>query len=197
MKDMRLVEFTEALASGNPVPGGGSVAALAGSLAAALAGMVSNLTKDCRELEDVSGKADELRVRLLDLIEEDSSAFAKVMDAYRMPKGTHEEKDLRRNMIQDALKHAADVPMRTAELSYYVMKLSEMVVSFGNRNAVTDGMVSALMARTAVRASLMNVRVNLSSMKDETYRERMNLRADELENDCRSLEDKIIQGTDL
>jgi len=197
MKDMRLVEFTEALASGNPVPGGGSVAALAGSLAAALAGMVSNLTKDCRELEDVSGKADELRVRLLDLIEEDSSAFAKVMDAYRMPKGTHEEKDLRRNMIQDALKHAADVPMRTAELSYYVMKLSEMVVSFGNRNAVTDGMVSAIMARTAVRASLMNVRVNLSSMKDETYRERMNLRADELENDCRSLEDKIIQGTDL
>ena len=176
MKNMSLTEFAEITASKEPVPGGGSMAALCGGLSAALVEMVSNLTIGKKKYTEVEGKmtitageAKVLREALLDDIEKDSDAFTQVMDAFKMSKDTDEEKEIRAMAIQKGLKNAALVPMDVATKAYKVMELSTSVVRFGNKNAVTDGMVSAMMARTAVLSALLNVKINLGSIKDEQF----------------------------
>ncbi len=197
MKDMSLAEFTRATASGSPVPGGGSVAALCGSLAASLVAMVANLTEENERMKQISVRMETLRISLLDLIEKDSRSFSAVMEAYRMPKAGQEEKNKRSQAIQESLKEAARVPMETAETAYEILEYSKYVVLHGNKNAVTDGMVSAMLARTAVLASLLNVRINLTSIKDGSFTEHMKGRALEMEKACRMAEDDIISCVSL
>ncbi len=171
--DLTIKEFLEKVASGEPVPGGGSVAALAGALSAALSRMVGGLTlgrsddhaRDER-MSDLMERASLLQTRLVEAIDRDSEAYAGVLDAYHMAKGTEEEKLLRREAVQDALKGAALVPLSVAEMGLELLSLSGTAVREGNRNAVTDGLVAALMARAAVMGALFNVRINLVSIKD-------------------------------
>ncbi|MBN2883837.1 MAG: cyclodeaminase/cyclohydrolase family protein [Clostridia bacterium] len=197
MKNMSIAEFAKATASGNPVPGGGSIAALCGSLAAALVEMVANLTEDNKKMIEIRKRMTLTRESLLDLIEKDSRAFTGVMEAYRMPKSSSEEKKVRLEAIQYNLIEAARVPMQTAELAFNIMEDSRKVVESGNVNAVTDGLVSAMMARTAVLASLLNVRTNLALIKDQNITEEMKKRADVLEKACRATESEILAGVEL
>lgn len=197
MKNMSIAEFAKATASGNPVPGGGSIAALCGGLAAALVEMVANLTEDNETMSKIRERMMTTRESLLDLIEKDSMAFTGVMEAYRMPKSSPEEKKARSMSIQDNLVEAARVPMQTAELAFDIMEDSRKVVEMGNVNAVTDGLVSAMLARTAVLSSLLNVRTNLKLIKDREFTDAMKEKAAYLETACCNMETEILSSVKL
>jgi formiminotetrahydrofolate cyclodeaminase len=176
MKNKTLEEFSKETASSEPVPGGGSIAAYSGALAAALSEMVANLTVGKKNYEDVEEKmklivekADMIRKNMLVNIEKDCEAFDKVMEGFKMPKNTEEEKENRKKTIQEGLITAAEVPLEIAKEAFEIMPIAEIVVEKGNKNAVTDGLVSAMLARTAVLSALLNVKINLASIKDEEY----------------------------
>ncbi|WP_101696591.1 cyclodeaminase/cyclohydrolase family protein [Clostridium minihomine] len=176
MKNMTLEVFCATTASNEPAPGGGSVSALAGALAASLAEMVAQLTIGKKGYEDVSEEmtllvpqAAALRAELLDEITRDSTSFNAYMDALGLPKETEEEKAVRRQAMQDALKEAAEVPLSVAKTAAKIMPIASVLVKKGNSNAVTDGLVAAMMTRTAVLGALLNVKINLGSIKDDTY----------------------------
>jgi formiminotetrahydrofolate cyclodeaminase len=171
-----VTDFVDALASKEPVPGGGSTAALGGSLAAALVSMVCNLTIGKKGYEDVNApmgeilqKTEALRRELLALLEGDTQVYAKVMAAYRQPRKTPEEQQAREAAIQDALKEAAEVPMSIAERCAQVVDLAMPAAEMGNTWAVSDAGVGVLMAEACMHAALLNVSINLSSIRDQAY----------------------------
>ena len=199
MKEMTLVEFANQTASNSPVPGGGSIAALAGALSAALAQMVAELTVNKKGYEDaeekmkeLASKAEVIREKLLDDIKRDSESFNKYMEALKLPKETDEEKKLRSNMMQEGLKEAAIVPFEVASLAYEIMPLADEAVVSGNKNAVTDGLVSAMMARTAVLSALLNTRINLGSIKDQEFVKEYSEKVEKLENKAIEFEKNIL-----
>ena len=160
--------------------------------------LVHNLDKmNTVNMSVIKEKAYLLSQSLLDDIEKDSDAFTQVMNAYKLPKETDDQKKQRSASIQNALKLAAEVPMSVAIKSYDIMDLSKAVVTKGNQNAVTDGMVSAMMARTAVLSALLNVKINLSSIKDEGYVADMNKKVKELEKNTVEKEKEILLSVKL
>ena len=178
MKDLReltVAELTEVTASDAPAPGGGSISALAGALSAALAAMVANLSQGPKygdvktEMAQIAEEADRLRLRLLEAMQEDTASFSLYMAALSMPKNTEEEKAARQAAMQDGLKAAALTPLRVAESIVPVFDMVEAVISRGNPNAVTDALVAAMMARSGLLGALFNVKVNLASIRDETF----------------------------
>jgi formiminotetrahydrofolate cyclodeaminase len=179
--------FLDEVASSSPAPGGGSVAALAGALGAALTSMVCNLTKAKQGYESVQGeigealvKSEELRKDLTDLIDRDTDAFNEVIKALQMPKETEEQKELRRNAMQTAFKHAAEVPLQTARKCVQILETAHVVAEKGNKTSISDAAVSALMAQTGVQAAMLNVRINLCSIKDQDYVQQVTTELQEL-----------------
>ena len=176
MKNMTVEQFAMQTASNEPVPGGGSISALAGALAAALTEMVAGLTigkKKYAEVEEEMKKAvapmHEICEHLLDDIKRDSESFDLYMQALTLPKETEEEKAARTKAMQDGLKAAVAVPLSVAKRAYEVMPYAEVMVTKGNKTAVTDALVATMMARTAVLGALFNVKINLESIKDEAF----------------------------
>jgi glutamate formiminotransferase/formiminotetrahydrofolate cyclodeaminase len=171
--------FLEATASGTATPGGGAVAALAGALSAALAGMVARLTIGKKkyvavdsQMKDVAAQADSLRGKLTAAIAADSAAFEEVMTALKLPKDTAEEQAVRNQQLQLATQHATDVPLHTAQLCLETLDLVHFVAANGNVNAMSDAASAAFMARAAIDAAGMNVRINAASLEDKTQAER-------------------------
>lgn len=194
LKEMSVAEMAAMTASNSPAPGGGSIAAMTGAFGAALSAMVASLTigkkayadvKD--EMQEVIDKAEELRLELLDAIQKDSESFDAFIAALGMPKDTDEEKAARTAAMQKSLKEAAEVPYQTAVTAARVMPLAEIVVQKGNAKAVTDGLVSAMMARTAVRSALLNVRINLESINDPEY-------VADMQKKCQDLEGSVVKA---
>lgn len=203
LSDLTVKEFLERVQSDEPIPGGGSVAAFAGALSAGLSVMVARLTlgrSGETEFEERMSKLIEratlLRTRLTEDIDKDSDAYGAVMKAYRMPKGTDGEKAVRVDAIQAALAEAAQVPLSVAEAGMDLLAMAEVVVTEGNPNAVTDGAVAALMARSSVLAALYNVRINLSSIKNEALAAEMRAKADALEKKATEKEWEILSLAD-
>jgi len=173
-----VTEFLDALASSEPVPGGGSGAALGGALAAALISMVCNLTigkkgyEDAQEtLTDLLAKTEALRAELAELLEADTQVYGQVMAAYRQPRKTPEQKKARQVAMQAALKEAAEVPLAVADRCAQLVELALPAAEKGNQWAVSDAGVGALLAEASMRAALLNVYINLSSIKDKSYTE--------------------------
>lgn len=171
-----IIDFLDELASSSPAPGGGSVAALAGALAAALSSMVCNLTigKEKykaveKEIEDVLVQSEKLRTQLTKLVDADTEAFNLVMQALKMPKDTEEQKIVRQQRLQQAFKAAASTPLKTAQTCEKVLDVALLVAQKGNTNSITDAAVSALLAKTGVDSAVYNVRINLGSIKDTQY----------------------------
>lgn len=199
MKDMTVAELAALTASNAPAPGGGAIAAMTGAYGAALVGMVASLTLGKKGYEEVqeemltlTREAQALREELLCAIQKDSSSFDAFMEALALPKNTDEEKEARRAAMQQALKVAAEVPYETALAAARIMPLAEKAVRQGNSNAVTDGLVAAMLARTAVRGALLNVKINLDSIKDESYVTRMSAKCQELEGQAIQYETAIL-----
>jgi methenyltetrahydrofolate cyclohydrolase len=165
--------FAELVAAGTPTPGGGSVAAYCGMLAASLARMVCNLTIGKQKYADAEPRLREIRAelerlsaRLRELIAEDAASFEAVLRAYKLPKETDEQKAERAAQIQAALRGAVDVPFETAQRSFGVLHLLGELGDIGNPNAMSDMAVGARLAQVAVRGASYNVSVNLDSISD-------------------------------
>jgi glutamate formiminotransferase/formiminotetrahydrofolate cyclodeaminase len=176
LMDLRGRDFVDEVSRGTPAPGGGSIAALAGSLGAALASMVANLTQGKagdeaaeRQLLAAAEKAQRVKDALMLAVDEDTSAFSAYMDARRLPAGTAEEKAHRAAKMQAGLKLAIDVPLRTARLSYEAMETAELAMQHGNPNSITDAMVGFTIAAAGVRGGVWNVLINLKGITDAAY----------------------------
>ncbi len=202
--DKTLKTFLEETASKAPVPGGGSIAAMSAATAAALTEMVANLTIGKKGYDDVQEEMAELASKLPSVregfiadIDRDAEAFNKVMDAFKLPKDTDEEKAARRSAIQDGMKNAATVPLEVARDAFGIMEFASKVVEKGNKNAVTDGAVAAMMARTAVLSALFNVKINLGSIKDEEFVSKVAAEVAELESNVQKIEKEILDKVKL
>ena len=174
--DLPIRTYIEMLASSEPSPGGGATAALHGAQGAALVSMVCNLTIGREkyaefeaEMIEIRHRSEQLRALLTDLIHEDSTAFDGVMAAYRMPRTTPEEKTARSVAIQDGLKHATDVPLRTLEACVAVLELTPGVIANGNPHVASDGGAGVLAAHAGMMTAALNVRINLNAIRDETF----------------------------
>ncbi|MCD8098839.1 MAG: cyclodeaminase/cyclohydrolase family protein [Lachnospiraceae bacterium] len=204
LKNLTVEDFIQITSSDAPAPGGGSISALAGALAGALAEMVARLTvgrekyaASEEEMQRVIKEAQAIRLDLTEAIDKDSASFNQYMDALSLPKSTEEEKAVRRAAMQEGLKAAARVPMAVAEAAVRVLPLAELAVTRGNTNAVTDGLVATMMARSAVLGALFNVKINLSSIRDEEFVAGMSGRVAELEQEALAGEKKIFARTEL
>ncbi len=198
-KEKTLSEFISAVSGGNPTPGGGSVSALAGSLASALVEMVANLTVDRKGFEDRRGEMIEIRnaarsccQELLSAVSEDSRVYRQVMEAYRLPRDDEESKRRRSAEIRERLKKAADIPFHVAETSVRVLEICLQVVQHGNPNAITDGGVAALLAYAAMKGAILNVAINLSSLRDTAYCRTMETDLERLRQRGRELKGQIL-----
>jgi formiminotetrahydrofolate cyclodeaminase len=168
--------FLDELASSAPAPGGGSAAALAAAIGAALLSMVANLTVGKRDYahvqEDIQrllGQSEALRHKCQELLEADVAAYTEVSKVYKMPRDSDEQKQARSAAMQKALKNATAVPMQLAEACVEILDLCPESAEKGNVRAVSDVGVGALMAEAALRAAALNVLINLGSIKDEAF----------------------------
>ena len=168
--------FLDELASSSPAPGGGSVAALSGALGAALTTMVCNLTIGKKKYVGVEGdikkiktEAEKLRTRFTELIDEDTQAFNKVMEAYALPKDSEAQKTLRGAAIAAATKEATLIPLEVMKHCIDAMALAQQVASSGNSNSVSDAGVSALMLHAACEGAALNVKINLHGLADSDF----------------------------
>jgi len=192
LSELTVKKYIESTGSDTAVPGGGCAAALCGALSAALGEMVANLTigrDKYREIEAemmmLRDKIRRYKDKLMLDIDRDARAYEKVMFAYQIPKEAAYE-DVRNSEIQVALKEAAQVPLEVANDAIQSLFLIEKVVKLGNKNAVTDGIVAALIARSAALSAMLNVRVNLDAIHDMAFKER-------IEDDMEELEKKSIK----
>lgn len=199
LRDMSCNDFADATASESPAPGGGSVSAYMGALAAALGTMVANLSAhkpgwDERWLE-FSEQADQGRIlldRLMALVDEDTAAFNGIMAALQMPKSTAEEKAARAEALERATAHAAQIPLNTAETALATFPLLKSMAETGNPASVSDAGVGALAARAAVHGAALNVRINASSLSDTTQRAEFCHKAEALTSAADRLEKEIL-----
>ena len=197
---MKLHEVLDRFASDSATPGGGSAAALSGALGASLVSMVAGLSIGKKGYEAVEAKMREvlsrsegLRERLTLLIEEDSEAFDKVMTAFRLPKVTEEEKEKRREAIQEATKHAAAVPLEVMKCSREALELAKTVALKGNKNSASDCGVAALELWTAIRGGDLNCLINLSSIKDNEFNARLMREIDEVKAGVEETVEEILK----
>ncbi|NDV94571.1 methenyltetrahydrofolate cyclohydrolase [Dysgonomonas sp. 521] len=197
--NLSVKEFLAKTAGSDPVPGGGSIAALNAAIASALTEMVANLTIGKKKYEDkeemmkkIAGIATNYQASFIKDIDADSDAYNKVFDAFKLPKETDEEKAERSNQIQAATKIAAEVPMEVARKAVDIMDIIAQVAENGNQNAVTDACVAMMTARTAALAAILNVKINLSSIKDIEYVALMTQEANYLESEAMLKEQELL-----
>jgi len=200
LMSMTASRFVDEVSTDSPAPGGGSVAALMGSLGAALAAMVANLTVGKKgyeaawqELGDMAERGQALKDRLARAVDEDTDAFNRVMDAMRLPKGTPEQQAERDRAIEAANKAAAEVPLQTARHCLAAIELADIAADKGNRNSSSDAGVAALAGRAGVEGAVLNVLINLGGIKDEAFRKRCVEETSTLSADARRLCD-IVQA---
>ena len=179
LMSMAVARFVDEVSTESPAPGGGSVAALMGSLGAALATMVANLTvgktgyeRAWAELAGMAERGQALKDRLARAVDEDTAAFNRVMEAMRLPKGTPEQLAERSRAIETANKAAASVPLQTARLCLETIALADLAARKGNRNSASDAGVAALAARAGVEGAVLNVLTNLGGIKDRAFARR-------------------------
>ncbi len=204
LSELTVKEFLEKIASEFPTPGGGSVAALSASLAASLTEMVANLTigkKGYGDMEEemkvIEQDAFRLKSKLVSAIDKDSNAYNDVVTAIKLPGDSEAEKRYREEMIQRSLKQATLVPMAVAEDAIRVMELAGKTVAKGNKNTISDGAVGIMMAKTAVLSALYNVKINLRTIKDKAFIDRISKQVKELEQNALQKEKELLSNIDL
>lgn len=198
--DMTCREFADETASESPAPGGGSISAYMGALAAALGTMVANLSAhkagwDDRweEFSDQAEKGRHILDRLIALVDEDTEAFNRIMAVFAMPKNSAEEKAARAAALEEATLYATEVPLRTMKAAYETFDLLESMASTGNPASVSDAGVGALAARSGVLGAWLNVRINAAGLKDREKANRILAEADEIKENAMRRESQILE----
>ena len=191
VKDRTLEEYLESIAAATPTPGGGSVAALCGALSAALSRMVANLAIGKEgyesvqaELKELERRAKALQSRLLVLMEEDAIAYDAVISAMRLAKKTEAERAARVRAMQSAYETATTVPLDTMQACSDALGIALVAAQKGNRNAISDAGVAALVAEAGLRAAGLNVRINLAALKDHALRAEIEKRLEAILNEA-------------
>ncbi len=192
--------FLDELASSSPTPGGGSVSALAGSIGASLLEMVCSLTIGKEKFKQFEGEvtavkteAGALKMKLYDLIEKDTKAFDMVMESFRLPKGTDEEKQKRSEAIQQATREATNVPLATAQGCLEILRKIASIVEKVNPNAISDIGVATLCAHSGSEGAALNVYINIPSIKDQSFKEDAEKRIEEIRKESRALRETIVE----
>lgn len=198
--DRTLMDFADETASESPAPGGGSISAYMGALGAALGTMVANLSSHKRgwderweEFSDWAEKGKAFQIQLMKLVDEDTNAFNKIMDAFSLPKKTEEEKAIRKQAVQEATRFATEVPFKTMQLCYECMSVAKAMAEIGNPNSVTDAGVGALAARAGVVGAFLNVKINASGLDDKAYAEKIIREGENVVEKAGQLEAEILQ----
>lgn len=196
--DLNYRQYLEILSSNKPAPGGGSVSAASGGLAVSLLQMVCNLSIGKKNLsdydhlyEDIISELEEYNEFFINSVDEDSQAFNLVIDAFKLPKSTDEEKAYRSRKIQEGYKHAAKVPFGVGEKAYKFIDYLEKILDKSNQSAITDVYVSAIQARACIEGAFANVSINLSSIKDKDFVNEYNDKMDYILEDSRKRIDSI------
>ena len=200
--NMTLTDFANETSSESPAPGGGSISAYCGAMGVSLGTMVANLSAHKRgwddRWEEFSGWAEkgmDYQNTLLNLVDEDTNAFNKIMDAFRLPKDTESNKSKRKKSIQEATKYAILTPFKVMETAYNSMEVMQAMAEIGNPNSVTDAGVGALCARTAVIGAFLNVKINCGDCEDKKFVDDILKRGQQLVDDTCALENKIMEIT--
>ena len=198
--ELTINQFQEALSSKNPTPGGGTASALALGQSASLVAMVANLTignekwSECWKISDEALKlANQVKKESARLAKEDSDSFNKVMAAFKLPKKTDDEKEIRREKIRNCTLIAAKIPYETAVLGLDLLKIMVPLSLLGNGNAISDVGVAALLASAGCKGALFNVEINLNSLPEDygiEMREGMKL----INNECRTTSKEIMHN---
>ncbi len=201
--DMSLSGFADETASESPAPGGGSIAAYAGALGVSLGTMVANLSAHKRgwddrweEFSDWAAQGQKYKEELLRLVDEDTNAFNKIMDAFGFPKKTVEEKETRKVAIEDASKYAMEIPFKVMDTACNSMKVIEAMADFGNPNSVSDAGVGALCALAAVEGAFLNVKINAAGIEDKKFTDNLIERGDEIAQRAQDCRNTIIATVD-
>jgi len=198
--NLSLQEFANETASESPAPGGGSIAAYMGSLGISLATMVANLSSHKRAWDDRwkefsawAEKGQKIKDELLYLVDEDTRAFNKIMEAFSLPKSSEQEVKFRSEAIQNATKYATEVPLKTMILVSSSFPIIKAMAEIGNPNSISDAGVGALCARSAVIGAYMNVRINAAELKDEVFKKEILAKAEKIKNDAIKEEEAILK----
>ncbi|MFW6144980.1 MAG: cyclodeaminase/cyclohydrolase family protein, partial [Candidatus Natronoplasma sp.] len=198
--EMKVDDFIHEVSRDSSTPGGGSIAALSGSLGAALSSMVSNLSIGGRGTEEVdpilmpvADGAQELKKDLLKAVDEDTQAFDKYMEAKRMPKSTEEERRRRKKAMEEGLKYAVKVPLETAKKSAEVIDLAKKAAEHGKKGAVSDALVSAQMAYSGMVGGIANVKINLGDVEDKEFVEEMLDECESLRKEYREKKEEVME----
>ncbi|MEO6632137.1 MAG: glutamate formimidoyltransferase [Mucilaginibacter sp.] len=199
LASMTLIDFADETASESPAPGGGSISAYMGALGAALATMVANLSSHKKgwddrweEFSNWAEKGQQYKDELVRLVDEDTAAFNKIMEAFGLPKGNDEEKAARDKAIQHATRYAIEIPFKVMQAAYGSLTVIKAMAETGNPNSVTDAGVAALCARSAVIGAFMNVKINASGYKDKIFVNDILAAGNEIERNAIKLEEEII-----
>lgn len=199
LTDLTMAGFSEELASDSPAPGGGSAAAYAAALAASLGAMVGNLSANKRGWEDRheffsewAVKGQEARKKLLQMVDEDTRAFNSLMDAFRLPKETPEEKKIRQDAIEQATLRATYSPLNMMRLAHQLFEMLEVMTREGNPNSVSDAGVGAICALAAVEGGWLNVMINLGGLKNKEKATEIQHIAESILLDSRLLKERIF-----
>ena len=194
--------YLDDAASNKPAPGGGSVSACVGALGAALVDMVCNLTCGREkfaavdaEMATLSGAAQAARERLQQLLQDDTTAYNGVIDAYKLPKDTPEQQAARKEAVQAGLKVAADVPLEICRVAVEVCRLSKVAAGLGNPQAVTDAGIGAILGEAAVVGAALNVRINLGSIEDCDYTTAAAAQIDAIQAEAAALRAEVLEIT--
>ena len=176
LMDMTCSAFADETASESPAPGGGSISAYMGALGVSLGTMVANLSSHkpgwderWEEFSEWAEKGQLIKNELLFLVDEDTRAFNKIMDAFGLPKGNEEEKAARNSAIQEATRYAIEIPFRVMKKSFAALEILKAMAETGNPNSVSDAGVGALAVRSAVMGAFLNVKINASGLNDKAF----------------------------
>ena len=198
--NMKLNAFADETASESPAPGGGSISAYMGALGISLATMVANLSSHKRgwdarweEFSVWAEKGQKLKDALLRMVDEDTHAFNKIMEAFGLPKGNDEEKAARLDAIQAATKNAIEVPFKVMELVFESMETIKAMAEIGNPNSVSDAGVGALAARSAIMGAFLNVKINSGDLKDKAFVDDVLAKGADIEKKAQALEAEILE----
>jgi glutamate formiminotransferase/formiminotetrahydrofolate cyclodeaminase len=198
--DMNLKAFMDETASDSPAPGGGSVSSYMGALGVALGTMVANLSSHKRgwddrwkEFSDWAEKGKAIQNTLLQMVDEDTTAFNRIIEAFSLPKKSEEEKKLRDIAIQEATKNATLVPLKVMETAYPGFEMISEMVSKGNPNSISDAGVGALALRTCIRGAFLNVKINASGLNDKDFVKDVIARGEVLESKAEEAEQEILK----
>jgi len=201
--DLTISNFAEETAGESMAPGGGSISAYVGALGVSLGTMVANLSAHKRGWDDRweefskwAVKGQEYKNRLLELVDEDTNAFNKIIDSFRMPKGSAEEKEMRREAIESATKYATEIPFQVMETAYNSMTVMQAMIKEGLQNSLSDAGVGILCAKTAVTGAYFNVRINAKDIKDREYAENIISRGREIYRSTLEIEKEVIAFID-